>query len=99
MRFAGRTGARRGRRGSGRSGLKRSRHRWCWVVVSERQTEETMKNEGIEGTEMFQSPGKGSGLRAVRQFAVGELVFACPAYSYVLTVNERGAHCEHCFTR
>uniref|UniRef100_A0A667X8Z6 [histone H3]-lysine(4) N-trimethyltransferase n=1 Tax=Myripristis murdjan TaxID=586833 RepID=A0A667X8Z6_9TELE len=29
----------------------------------------------------------------------GELVFACPAYSYVLTVNERGAHCEHCFSR
>uniref|UniRef100_A0A672G7J2 [histone H3]-lysine(4) N-trimethyltransferase n=1 Tax=Salarias fasciatus TaxID=181472 RepID=A0A672G7J2_SALFA len=58
-----------------------------------------MKNEGIDGTERFLSPGKGRGLRAVRHFAVGELVFACPAYSYVLTVNERGAHCEHCFTR
>uniref|UniRef100_A0A8C7X9J4 [histone H3]-lysine(4) N-trimethyltransferase n=1 Tax=Oryzias sinensis TaxID=183150 RepID=A0A8C7X9J4_9TELE len=58
-----------------------------------------MKNEGIEGTERFLSPDKGRGLRALREFAVGELVFACPAYSYVLTVNERGAHCEHCFTR
>uniref|UniRef100_A0A3B3X681 [histone H3]-lysine(4) N-trimethyltransferase n=1 Tax=Poecilia mexicana TaxID=48701 RepID=A0A3B3X681_9TELE len=58
-----------------------------------------MKNEGIEGTERFLSPDRGRGLRAVRHFAVGELVFACPAYSYVLTVNERGAHCEHCFTR
>uniref|UniRef100_A0A8C6UXL0 [histone H3]-lysine(4) N-trimethyltransferase n=1 Tax=Neogobius melanostomus TaxID=47308 RepID=A0A8C6UXL0_9GOBI len=57
-----------------------------------------MKMEGIEGTERFDSPGKGRGLRALRHFAVGELVFACPAYSYVLTVNERGAHCEHCFT-
>ncbi|CAG11013.1 unnamed protein product, partial [Tetraodon nigroviridis] len=58
-----------------------------------------MTSEGIEGTERFLSPDKGRGLRAVRQFAVGELVFACPAYSYVLTVNERGAYCEHCFTR
>uniref|UniRef100_A0A7N6AB10 [histone H3]-lysine(4) N-trimethyltransferase n=1 Tax=Anabas testudineus TaxID=64144 RepID=A0A7N6AB10_ANATE len=58
-----------------------------------------MYKTGIEGTERFQSPGKGNGLRAVRHFALGELVFACPAYSYVLTVNERGAHCEHCFTR
>uniref|UniRef100_A0A667WUW3 [histone H3]-lysine(4) N-trimethyltransferase n=1 Tax=Myripristis murdjan TaxID=586833 RepID=A0A667WUW3_9TELE len=46
-----------------------------------------MRNEGIEGTERFLS----------RRRAV--LVFACPAYSYVLTVNERGAHCEHCFSR
>jgi len=58
-----------------------------------------MKNEGIEGTERFLSPGKGRGLRAVKHFAVGELVFSCPAYSYVLTVNERGAHCDFCFTR
>ncbi|XP_055770198.1 N-lysine methyltransferase SMYD2-A-like [Salvelinus fontinalis] len=58
-----------------------------------------MKNEGIEGTERFASPGKGRGLRAVKHFAVGDLVFVCPAYSYVLTVNERGAHCEYCFTR
>lgn len=58
-----------------------------------------MTNEGIEGTERFSSPARGRGLRAVRHFAVGELVFACPAYSYVLTVNERGAHCEQCFTR
>ncbi|KAG7279139.1 hypothetical protein CRUP_022334 [Coryphaenoides rupestris] len=58
-----------------------------------------MKNEGVEGTERFLSPDKGRGLRALRHFAVGELVFACPAYSYVLTVNERAAHCEYCFTR
>ena len=58
-----------------------------------------MKNEGIEGTERFLSPGKGRGLRSVKHFAVGDLVFSCPAFSYVLTVNERGAHCEFCFTR
>lgn len=58
-----------------------------------------MTNEGIDGTERFSSPDKGRGLRALRHFAVGELVFACPAYSYVLTVNERGAYCEQCFTR
>lgn len=71
------------------------------VCVRDRRivTKYTMKNEGIEGTDRFLSPDKGRGLRALRHFAVGELVFACPAYSYVLTVNERGAHCEHCFTR
>lgn len=58
-----------------------------------------MTNEGIEGTERFSSPDKGRGLRALRHFAVGELVFACPAYSYVLTVNERGEYCEQCFIR
>ncbi|KAK5915141.1 hypothetical protein CesoFtcFv8_000764 [Champsocephalus esox] len=56
-------------------------------------------NEGIEGTERFLSPGSGRGLQAVRHFSAGELVFACPAYSYVLTVNEREAHCENCFSR
>ena len=71
------------------------------TVVPDRRTKRSkaMKNEGIEGTERFGSPDKGRGLRAVGHFAVGELVFACPAYAYVLTVNERGAHCEHCFTR
>ncbi|KAM9817253.1 N-lysine methyltransferase SMYD2-A [Neosynchiropus ocellatus] len=58
-----------------------------------------MKDEGIEGTERFLSPDKGRGLRALRHFAVGELVFTCPAFCYVLTVNERGAHCENCFSR
>ncbi|XP_012692310.1 N-lysine methyltransferase SMYD2-A [Clupea harengus] len=55
--------------------------------------------EGIEGTDTFLSPGKGRGLKALKHFKVGDLVFACPAYAYVLTVNERGAHCELCFTR
>lgn len=68
-------------------------------VIGEQLTEQNMTNEGIEGTERFMSPDKGRGLRAVRHFTVGELVFACPAYSYVLTVNERGAYCEQCFTR
>jgi SET and MYND domain-containing protein len=30
---------------------------------------------------------------------VGDLLFSCPAYAYVLTVAERGNHCEHCFAR
>ncbi|KAL7873587.1 hypothetical protein AOLI_G00126580 [Acnodon oligacanthus] len=58
-----------------------------------------MKSEGIEGCERFLSPGKGRGMRATKHFKVGDLIFACPAYSYVLTVNERGGHCEFCFTR
>ncbi|XP_072545983.1 N-lysine methyltransferase SMYD2-A isoform X2 [Salminus brasiliensis] len=58
-----------------------------------------MKSEGIEGCERFFSPGKGRGIRATKHFKVGDLIFACPAYSYVLTVNERGSHCEFCFTR
>lgn len=58
-----------------------------------------MKSEGIEGMERFLSPGKGRGLRALKHFKVGDLVFSCPAYAYVLTVNERSAHCEFCFTR
>ncbi|TRY88300.1 hypothetical protein DNTS_016692 [Danionella cerebrum] len=58
-----------------------------------------MTKEGIEGTERFPSPGKGRGLKATKQFKVGDLVFACPAYAYVLTANERGGRCECCFTR
>lgn len=70
-------------------------------MASDRRTinRQNNMNEGIEGTERFLSPGSGRGLRAVRHFSAGELVFACPAYSYVLTVNEREAHCENCFSR
>ncbi|NP_001085986.1 N-lysine methyltransferase SMYD2-B [Xenopus laevis] len=52
-----------------------------------------------EGLERFDSPGKGRGLKATRSFALGELLFSCPAYTYVLTDNERGNHCDFCFTR
>ncbi|XP_038582041.1 N-lysine methyltransferase SMYD2-B [Micropterus salmoides] len=53
----------------------------------------------IEGLERFDSPGKGRGLRVTRAFKVGELLFSCQAYSYVLSVKERGYYCEFCFTR
>ncbi|KAI3364308.1 hypothetical protein L3Q82_011106 [Scortum barcoo] len=53
----------------------------------------------IEGLERFDSPGKGRGLRVTRAFKVGELLFSSPAYSYVLSVKERGCYCEGCFTR
>lgn len=59
----------------------------------------TMRAEGDGGLERFCSPGKGRGLRALRRFQVGDLLFSCPAYAYVLTVNERGNHCEYCFAR
>ncbi|XP_010339249.1 N-lysine methyltransferase SMYD2 isoform X3 [Saimiri boliviensis] len=55
--------------------------------------------EGLGGLERFCSPGKGRGLRALEPFQVGDLLFSCPAYAYVLTVNERGNHCEYCFAR
>ncbi|KAM5295157.1 N-lysine methyltransferase SMYD2 isoform 1-T1 [Glossophaga mutica] len=58
-----------------------------------------MRAEGDGGLERFSSPGKGRGLRALRPFQVGDLLFSCPAYAFVLTVNERGNHCEHCFAR
>lgn len=58
-----------------------------------------MKAEGIAGIEQFASPGKGRGLRVSRAYGVGELLFSCPAYSYVLSVKERGLICEQCFTR
>ncbi|XP_027746565.1 N-lysine methyltransferase SMYD2 isoform X2 [Empidonax traillii] len=51
------------------------------------------------GLERFVSPGKGRGLRALRRFGVGELLFSCPAYAAVLTVSERGGHCDGCFAR
>ncbi|XP_027537554.1 N-lysine methyltransferase SMYD2 isoform X2 [Neopelma chrysocephalum] len=51
------------------------------------------------GLERFASPGKGRGLRARRRFAVGELLFSCPAYAAVLAVSERGGHCDGCFAR
>uniref|UniRef100_A0A4W6D480 [histone H3]-lysine(4) N-trimethyltransferase n=1 Tax=Lates calcarifer TaxID=8187 RepID=A0A4W6D480_LATCA len=53
----------------------------------------------IEGLERFDSPGKGRGLRVTRPFKLGELLFSSPAYSYVLSVKERGCLCEFCFTR
>ncbi|XP_048392247.1 N-lysine methyltransferase SMYD2-A isoform X1 [Stegostoma tigrinum] len=49
--------------------------------------------------ERFLSEGKGRGLQARKEFAIGELLFTCPAYTHVLTVNERGNHCELCFAR
>ncbi|TRY59154.1 hypothetical protein DNTS_032402 [Danionella cerebrum] len=58
-----------------------------------------MKVEGVAGVEQFASPGKGRGLRASRAFGVGELLLSCPAYSYVLSVKERGLICEQCFSR
>ncbi|XP_062970406.1 N-lysine methyltransferase SMYD2 isoform X2 [Cynocephalus volans] len=58
-----------------------------------------MRAEGRGGLERFRSPGKGRGLRALQPFQVGDLLFSCSAYAYVLTVNERGNHCEHCFAR
>ncbi|XP_023059515.1 N-lysine methyltransferase SMYD2 isoform X3 [Piliocolobus tephrosceles] len=58
-----------------------------------------MRAEGLGGLERFCSPGKGRGLRALQPFQVGDLLFSCPAYAYVLTVNERGNHCEYCFAR
>lgn len=51
------------------------------------------------GLERFDSAGKGRGLRARRRYAVGELLFSCPAYASVLTVSERGSHCDGCFAR
>ncbi|KAL9863195.1 N-lysine methyltransferase SMYD2 isoform 2-T3 [Geothlypis trichas] len=52
-----------------------------------------------DGLERFASAGKGRGLRARRRFAVGELLLSCPAYAAVLTVSERGSHCDGCFAR
>ncbi|XP_040919974.1 N-lysine methyltransferase SMYD2-B [Toxotes jaculatrix] len=57
-----------------------------------------MMTGSIEGIERFDSPGKGRGLRVTRPFKVGELLFSSPAYSYVLSVKERGSYCEFCFT-
>lgn len=53
----------------------------------------------IKGLERFDSPGKGRGLRVTKAFKVGELLFASPAYSYVLSLKESGCYCEFCFTR
>ncbi|XP_068432776.1 N-lysine methyltransferase SMYD2-like [Clinocottus analis] len=53
----------------------------------------------IAGLERFDSPGKGRGLRVTRPFKVGELLFSSPAYSYVLSLTERGCYCEFCLTR
>ncbi|XP_064450244.1 N-lysine methyltransferase SMYD2 isoform X3 [Mirounga angustirostris] len=58
-----------------------------------------MRAAGDGGLERFCSPGKGRGMRALQPFHVGDLLFSCPAYAYVLTVNERGNHCEYCFAR
>ncbi|KAM3930112.1 N-lysine methyltransferase SMYD2 [Leptodactylus fuscus] len=52
-----------------------------------------------DGFERFISPGKGREMRALRDFKLGELLFTCPAYTWVLTVNERGNQCDFCFSR
>ncbi|MEJ1270551.1 SET and MYND domain containing 2 [Cricetulus griseus] len=59
----------------------------------------SMRAEARGGLERFCSAGKGRGLRALRPFHVGDLLFSCPAYACVLTVGERGHHCECCFAR
>uniref|UniRef100_A0A8C5CIV7 [histone H3]-lysine(4) N-trimethyltransferase n=1 Tax=Gadus morhua TaxID=8049 RepID=A0A8C5CIV7_GADMO len=57
------------------------------------------KGEGGLKLERFDSPGKGRGLRVTKPFKVGELIFSCPAYSFVLSAKERGSYCEYCFNR
>ncbi|XP_076128937.1 N-lysine methyltransferase SMYD2-like [Alosa pseudoharengus] len=58
-----------------------------------------MKSEGLDGIEKFDSPGKGRGIRVTKPFKVGELLFACPAFAYVLSVSERGYLCDFCFAK
>ncbi|XP_048105690.1 N-lysine methyltransferase SMYD2-A-like [Alosa alosa] len=58
-----------------------------------------MKSEGLDGIEKFDSPGKGRGIRITKPFKVGELLFACPAFAYVLSVSERGYLCDFCFAK
>lgn len=53
----------------------------------------------IEGLEKFDSPGRGRGLRVTRAFKVGDLLFSCRPYSFVLSAKERGCYCEGCFAR
>ncbi|XP_069810365.1 histone-lysine N-methyltransferase SMYD3 isoform X2 [Dendropsophus ebraccatus] len=49
--------------------------------------------------EKFSSPGKGNGLRATREFAVGELVTCAEPFVYT-TCRSRGASvCDHCLRR
>ncbi|KAL0582556.1 N-lysine methyltransferase SMYD2 [Plecturocebus cupreus] len=55
----------------------------------------TMWAKGLGGLKHFCHPGKGRGLWALEPFQVGNLLFSCLAYAYVLTVNERGNHCEY----
>ena len=58
-----------------------------------------MKAEAIDGIEKFISPGKGRGLRVTRPVGLGDLLYACPAFAYVLSVGERGYRCEFCLTK
>lgn len=58
-----------------------------------------MKAESVDGIEKFDSPGKGRGIRVTKPFKVGELLFACPAFAYVLSVSERGYLCDFCFNK
>nr|XP_023394477.1 N-lysine methyltransferase SMYD2 [Loxodonta africana] len=55
--------------------------------------------DGEGGLERFCSPGKGRGLRALRPFQVGDLLFSCPAYACVLTGQERGIYLPFLFSR
>ncbi|KAE8628846.1 hypothetical protein XENTR_v10000251 [Xenopus tropicalis] len=53
----------------------------------------------MENVEIFESEGKGRGLRAIRESWAGDIIFAEPAYSAVVFDNLSHSVCHSCFKR
>ncbi|XP_053314124.1 histone-lysine N-methyltransferase SMYD1 isoform X2 [Spea bombifrons] len=58
-----------------------------------------MTVEGMECVEIFESEGKGRGLKATKDFWAGDVIFAEPAYAAVVFDNFNHNVCHTCFKR
>ncbi|XP_006028698.1 histone-lysine N-methyltransferase SMYD1 isoform X2 [Alligator sinensis] len=58
-----------------------------------------MTKGGMETVEVFTSEGKGRGLKAVKEFLSGEVIFAEPAYAAVVFDSLTHLICHTCFKR
>ncbi|XP_006009898.1 histone-lysine N-methyltransferase SMYD1 isoform X4 [Latimeria chalumnae] len=55
--------------------------------------------ESMENVQVFESEGKGRGLKATKEFWAGDVIFAEPAYAAVVMDNLNHVVCHTCFKR
>uniref|UniRef100_A0A6P8RTG8 [histone H3]-lysine(4) N-trimethyltransferase n=1 Tax=Geotrypetes seraphini TaxID=260995 RepID=A0A6P8RTG8_GEOSA len=58
-----------------------------------------MTADSMENVELFSSEGKGRGLKAVKEFCAGDVIFAEPAYAAVVFDSLTAHVCHNCFKR
>ncbi|XP_073676002.1 histone-lysine N-methyltransferase SMYD1-like [Garra rufa] len=59
----------------------------------------SLKTEDMEFVEVFDSPGKGRGLRAIKEVWAGDVLFAEPPFASVVFDNYAASICHGCFRR